>query len=86
MTSPVWAYIFITTRYPKKVVQQVRAIKGVAHADALFGSPDIVAVVFGSDIADMDSVIDRIAEIPDILATDSKVSRWLDGVRFPGIS
>jgi DNA-binding Lrp family transcriptional regulator len=78
----VWAYVFITTRYPKRVLQIVRAIEGVAHADALFGSPDVIAIVSGSDIADMDAVIDRIAEVPDIAATDSKVARWLDGIHF----
>lgn len=31
----------------------------------------------------MDAVIDRIAEISDIVATDSKVARWIDGVEFP---
>jgi hypothetical protein len=31
----------------------------------------------------MDAVIDRIAEIPDVASTDSKVARWLDGVGPP---
>lgn len=61
----------------------MRAIKGVVHADALFGSPDILAVVKGSDIAEMDAVIDRIAELADVDSTDSKVARWLDGVGPP---
>lgn len=82
----IWAYVFITTRYPKNVLRQVRKITGVVHADALFGSPDVIAVVAGQDIASMDAVIDRIAEIPDIVATDSKVARWIDGIKFPGVS
>ena len=79
----VWAYVFITTRYPKNVLRKVRQIPGVLHADALFGTPDIIAVVGGSDIPGMDAVIDRIAEMSDIQATDSKVARLLDGVEFP---
>jgi DNA-binding Lrp family transcriptional regulator len=75
-----WAYIFITTSQPKKVVRAVRRLAGVVHADALFGSPDVIAIVSGRDIADMDAVIDRIAKVPFIAATDSKVARWLDGV------
>ena len=47
------------------------------------GTPDIIAVVAGASIPDMDAVIDRIAEIPEILVTDSKVARQLDGVEFP---
>ncbi len=78
-----WAYIFITTSQPKRVLRKVREIPGVVHADALFGSPDVIAIVVGEDIAAMDAVIDRIAEIPDILGTDSKVARWIDQVGPP---
>jgi DNA-binding Lrp family transcriptional regulator len=78
-----WAYVFITTRQPKKVLRAVRRLPGVAHADALFGSPDVVAIVVGRDIAEMDAVIDRIAEVPLIAGTDSKVARWIDGVELP---
>lgn len=41
----VWAYVFITTRQPRKVVQTIRRIPGVAKADALFGSPNAIAAV-----------------------------------------
>ena len=53
------------------------------HADALFGSPDIIAIVVGDNINLMDEVIDRIAELEDVAATDTKVARWLDGVGPP---
>lgn len=78
-----WAYIFIYSRQPKKTLNIVRKIPGVVHADALFGSPDIIAIVEGSDIKNMDAVIDRIAEIPLIISTDSKVARWIDNVSLP---
>jgi hypothetical protein len=78
-----WAYIFITTQYPKRTLPKVRQIPGVIHADALFGAPDIIAIVKGSDIATMDAVIDQIAELPDVAATDSKVARWLGEVGPP---
>jgi hypothetical protein len=74
----VWAYIFITTKRPRKAVQAIRKIPGVYKADALFGSPDAIAIVEGDDIASMDAVIDRIVELPDVLGTDSKVARWID--------
>jgi DNA-binding Lrp family transcriptional regulator len=48
------------------------------RADALLGTPDIIAVVEGEDIAEMDAVIDRIAELPGVLDTESKVARWID--------
>lgn len=78
-----WAYVFVATRHPKRVLPQIRAISGVVHADALFGAPDIVAIVKGGDIAAMDAVIDRIAELPEVASTDSKVARWLGGVGPP---
>ena len=74
----VWAYVFITTNQPRKVVQAVRQIPGVVKADALFGTPDAIAIVEGEDIAKMDAVIDRMVEVPGILGTDSKVARWIE--------
>jgi hypothetical protein len=79
----VWAYVFIATREPRNVLRLVRRIEGVLHADAVFGSPDVIAIVAGPDIATMDAVIDRIAAIRLIAGTDSKVARWIDGVDFP---
>lgn len=74
----VWAYVFITTNQPRKVVQAVRQIPGVVKADALFGTPDAIVIVEGNDLASMDAVIDRMVEVPGILGTDSKVARWIE--------
>ncbi len=74
----VWAYVFITTKHPRKVVQTIRKIPGVVKADALLGTPDAIAIVEGDDIASMDAVIDRIVEVPEVVGTDSKVARWID--------
>ncbi len=65
MSRKVQAYVFIDTENPgpKRVVKQVRRLEGVVRADALFGTPDIVAIVEGDDVASMDAVIDRIAEL-----------------------
>ena len=73
----VWAYVFVTTREPRKVVQSIRRILGVVKADALFGTPDVIALVEGGDIATMDAVIDKIALVPKVLGTDSTVARWI---------
>lgn len=74
----IWAYVFITTRQPRKVVQAIRKIPGVVKADALFGTPDAIAIVEGEDIASMDAVIDRLVEVPEVAGTDSKVARWIE--------
>ena len=78
-----WAYVFIYSRQPKKVLVKVRKIPGVVHADALFRNPDIIAIVEGNDMKTMDEVIDRIAEIPLITSTDSKVARWINNELLP---
>lgn len=74
----VWAYVFITTKQPRKTVQAIRGMAGVVKADALFGTPDAIAIVEGDDIATMDAVIDRIVEVPEVMATDSKVARGIN--------
>ena len=68
----VWAYVFITTKQPRKGVQAIRQIPGVIKADGLFGSPDAIAIVEGEDIASMDAVIDRIVEVPRCLVPTRK--------------
>jgi hypothetical protein len=79
----VWAYVFITTSEPKRVLRAVRLITGVIHADALLGSQDVVAIVTGSSIGELDGVIDRVADVPNVERTDSKIARWIDGVGPP---
>ena len=72
--------MFIDTENPgpKRVVREIRKLDGVVRADALLGTPDVIAIVEGEDLAEMDSVIDRIAELAGVLDTDSKVARWID--------
>jgi Lrp/AsnC ligand binding domain len=76
----VEAYVFVDTENPgpKRVVREIRKLDRVVRADALLGTPDIVVIVEGGDIAEMDAVIDRIAELDGVLDTESKVVRWID--------
>jgi hypothetical protein len=78
-----WADGFISRRCPKRNPSRIRRIDGMIHADALFGSPDIIAIVSGSDIQGKHSMIDRIAELEEIERTSPKVARWLDGIGTP---
>jgi len=75
----VQAYVFIDTDNsgPKRIVAEMRKIAGVVRADALLGTPDVIAIVEGDDIAKMDAVIDQIVELSGVLDTDSKVVRWV---------
>ncbi len=64
----VQGYVFIDTDNPgpKRIVGEVRKIPGVVRADALFGAPDVIAIVEGDDIATMDAVIDQIAALSGV--------------------
>ncbi len=75
----VQAYVFLDTVNPgpMRIVGEVRKIPGVVRADALFGVPDIVALVEGDDLAAMDDVINRIVELDGVVDSESKVIRWV---------
>jgi DNA-binding Lrp family transcriptional regulator len=73
----VEAYVFITTASPRGVWRAVRRLPGVLRCDALFGSPDLIALVSGDDLASMDAVIDAIVAVPGVTGTDSRVARWI---------
>lgn len=73
----VEAYVFVSTATPRAVCRAIRRLPGVLRADALFGSPDVIALVAGEDVASMDAVIDAIVALPGVTATDSKVARWI---------
>lgn len=70
-----WAYVFVTSSTPRKAVAKIRRIPGVTRCDGLFRNSDAIAIVEAEDIASMDPVIDRIAELPGTERTDSKVGR-----------
>ena len=76
----VQAYVFVDTTNPgpKRVAREIRKLDGVVRVDALLGLPDVIALVEGDDIAAMDAVIDRIAELDGVIDTESKVARWID--------
>jgi DNA-binding Lrp family transcriptional regulator len=78
-SNKIQAYVFVDTTNPgpKRIVKRLREIPGVVRADALFGLPDILALVEGDDVAAMDEVIDRIVEIDGVIDTESKVVRWV---------
>ena len=75
----VQAYVFLDTVNPgpMRIVAEVRKIAGVVRADALFGVPDILALVEGDDLTAMDEVINRIVELDGVVGSQSKVIRWV---------
>ena len=75
----IQAYVFLDTVNPgpMRIVVEVRKIPGVVRADALFGVPDIMALVEGDDLAQLDEVINKIVELDGVADSESKVIRWV---------
>ena len=73
------AYVFLDTVNPgpMRIVKEVRKIPGVVRADALFGVPDILALVEGDDLGILDEVINRIVELDGVVDSESKLIRWV---------
>jgi hypothetical protein len=62
---------------PRRTVAEIRKLPGAGKADALFGTPDIIAIVEGDDLRAMEGVNDRIVESPGVRDTDTPVARWI---------
>jgi DNA-binding Lrp family transcriptional regulator len=75
----VQAYVFLDTVNPgpMRIVKEVRKVPGVVRADALFGVPDILALVEGDDLGVLDEAINRIVELDGVVDSESKVIRWV---------
>lgn len=73
------AYVFVSTTNPgpRDACRAIRSLEGVVRADALLGGPPVIAIVEGHDLASLDSVIDRIVELPMVTDTETHVVRDL---------
>jgi hypothetical protein len=75
----IQAYVFVSTTNPgpRAACLAVRRLAGVVRADALLGGPPVVAIVEGDDLAALDTVIDRIVDLPMVTDTETHVVRDL---------
>jgi DNA-binding Lrp family transcriptional regulator len=55
----------------------VRRVPGVLRADALFGAPDIMALIEGESIEQLDHVIDGIGALDGVEESETKIIRWV---------
>lgn len=80
---PVQAYVFVSTTNPgpRAACQAIRKLPGVVRADALFGGPAVVAIVERRDLAEMNSVIDAIVDLPTVTDTETHVVRPIAQMR-----
>ncbi len=72
------AYIFIrlTSFYRedmKKAVEQIRSVKGVVSADAVFGNIDIIAVAEFNSFEEIKKIIEDIYATGMVRDTDTRI-------------
>jgi DNA-binding Lrp family transcriptional regulator len=71
------AYVFVNVKAgkAKTVAGKISALKGVTHADACWGTPDIVAFVdVKNERALNDLVFNEISKLPDVEHTDTHIA------------
>jgi Lrp/AsnC ligand binding domain len=75
----IQAYVFVSTTNPgpRAACLAVRRLDGVMRADALLGGPPVVAIVEADDLAALETIIDRIVDLPMVTDTETHVVRDL---------
>ena len=77
MTIEAYVFVDTTNPGPRAAVQAIRKLDGVVRADALFGGPPVVAIVRGDDLVELDTIIDRIVDLPTVTDTETQVVRHI---------
>lgn len=81
----VQANVFVSTTNPgpRAACLAIRRQEGVVLADALLGGPPVVAIVEGYDLAALETIIDRIVDLPMVTDTETHVVRDLSLIFNP---
>lgn len=76
MTPKVVAYILIVTDIGKEyeVIQELKKIKAVAEAKAVYGDFDIITRIESADLKALDDAVTGMRKIPSIIRTTTLIS------------
>jgi hypothetical protein len=76
MTPKVVAYILIVTDIGKEheVVQELKKIKAVSEAKAVYGEFDIITRIESIDLRALDDAVTKLRKIPSIVRTMTLIS------------
>jgi len=76
MTPKVVAYILIVTDIGKEyeVVQELKKIKAISEAKAVYGEFDIITRIESIDLRALDDVVTKLRKIPSIVRTMTLIS------------
>jgi len=76
MTPKVVAYILIVTDIGKEyeVVQELKKIKAISEAKAVYGEFDILTRIESIDLRALDDAVTKLRKIPSIVRTMTLIS------------
>ena len=76
MSSQVIAYVLLVTEVGKEyeIVQELKKIKGVTEAKAVYGEFDIVTRIEGTDLKSLDESVTKLRRISSVIRTVTLIS------------
>ena len=78
MTFEAYVFVQTTNPGPRAACQALRRVDGAVRPDALFGGPEVIAIVGGDDLRSLDAVVDTIVDLPMVIDTETHVVRPID--------
>jgi len=76
MSSQVIAYVLLVTEVGKEyeIVQELKKIKGVTEAKAVYGEFDIITRIEGTDLKSLDESVTKLRRISSVIRTVTLIS------------
>ena len=76
MSSQVVAYVLLVTEVGKEyeIVQELKKIKGITEAKAVYGEFDIITIIEGTDLKSLDESVTKLRRISSVIRTVTLIS------------
>jgi len=76
MSSQVIAYVLLVTEVGKEyeIIQELKKIKGVTEAKAVYGEFDIITRIEGTDLKSLDESVTKLRRISSVIRTVTLIS------------
>jgi len=76
MPSQVIAYVLLVTEVGKEyeIIQELKKIKGVTEAKAVYGEFDIITRIEGTDLKSLDESVTKLRRISSVIRTVTLIS------------
>ena len=75
----IYVLIKVGTGHLEKVVEMVKALKGIGHVDVVTGTYDMIVTINGENVASMLSqVVDDVRSLEGIKSTETLIALNID--------